>query len=166
MTSSSKSVITGKAIFHLYSCPVRAWLFLNGCLIVDIWNQYIKSGTKLDNDRWKDKRALDLSPYGKCDWITGTTTKPIIHEGSRAKIHTEAKRAQLRHYLWAAKERYGIEARGQLHLAKGRTEWVELDKTATLEDHEKLHSLCTGPMPKPKWRSICKGCTNMDWCWG
>lgn len=158
--------LTGKSIFYLHSCPVLAWLFMRGALVVPPQNEYIRSGTRLDEERWADRRSLDLSPYGKCDWVTGSQTSPVIHEGSRSKSHGNPKRAQLRHYLWAARRLYGIEPRGVLHLAAGRTEEVLADDAAVERDHTALRELAAGGMPAPKRIAICRGCTNKDWCWG
>ncbi|MGQ0535623.1 MAG: Dna2/Cas4 domain-containing protein [Methanobacteriota archaeon] len=157
---------TGKSVFYLHSCPVLAWLYLHGHLVVDPNQGYIKSGTQLDQDRFSNKRSLDLAPFGKCDWVTGAQTNPVIHEGSRSKHHTEPKRAQLRHYLWAAKQLYGLDATGLLHLKEGRTEEVLPDHAAVERDHERLRALHEEDMPAPKRIPICKGCTNKDWCWG
>ena len=165
MTSSSELVITGKAIFHLHSCPTRAWLFIHGQLVVPRTNDYIRSGEKLDKQRFSNKRSLDLMPYGKADWVTGAQTDPVIHEGSRAIKHTDPKRAQLRHYLWTAKKLYGIDATGELHLKKGHVERIEPDHEAVESDHERLRQMKGIPMPEPVRISICRGCTNKDWCW-
>lgn len=164
--SSSEVVLSGKAVFYLQSCPVLTWLYLHGQLVVNPQQEYIRSGRALDAERFSNKRSLDLSPYGKCDWVTGTQTNPVIHEGSRSKHHSEPKRAQLRHYLWAAKRLYGIHATGLLHLRQGRTEEVLPDDEAVERDHERLRGLVDEPMPKPVKIPICKGCTNRDWCWG
>ena len=158
--------LTGKALFYLYSCPTLAWLHLHGQLVVNPHQVYIRSGHELDTQRFSNKRSLDLSPYGKADWVTGTRTNPIIHEGSRSKQHNEPKRAQLRHYLWAAKRLYGLEAMGELHLRKGRVERILPDYDAVERNHEQLRALFNSPMPTPKRIPICKGCTNRDWCWG
>lgn len=164
--SSDPSPLTGKSLFHLHSCPTRAWLFMRGALVVPRTDEYIRSGDRLDAERWADRRSLDLGPYGKADWVTGAQTSPVIHEGSRSARHEEPKRAQLRHYIWAAKQLYDIEATGLLHLAEGRTEHVAPDQAAVEQDHEALRALASGPMPPPKRIPICRGCTNKDWCWG
>ncbi len=165
MFNSKTAIITGKAIFHLHSCPMRVWLFVHGQLIVPRSDAYIRSGETLDAQRFSNKRSIDLSPYGKADWVTGTQTSPIIHEGSRSKQHSEPKRAQLRHYLWAAKQLYNIDAVGELHLQKGNVERVEPDHGAVERDHARLMEIMNGPMPRPQKIPICKGCTNKDWCW-
>ena len=157
---------TGLDIQYLHSCPVLAWLWVRGQLVIPQHDQFIRSGRELDEQRFSNKRSLDLSPYGKCDWVTGTHTNPVIHEGSRSKHHNEPKRAQLRHYLWAAKELYGIDATGLLHLRRGRTEEVLPDHEAVERDHERLRDLLNAPMPEPRRIPICRGCTNRDWCWG
>ena len=159
-------VLTGKSVFYLHSCPVLAWLYLHGQLVVPEDHEYIRSGAELDAERFSNKRSIDLSPYGKCDWVTGTRTNPVIHEGSRGKHHNEPKRAQLRHYLWAAKQLYDLDATGLLHLRKGATEEVRPDHEAVERDHERLRTLMDTPMPAPERIPICKGCTNRDWCWG
>jgi len=156
---------TGLDVFYLHSCPVLAWLWVHGHLVIPQQDEYIKSGRDLDKRRFSNKRSLDLSPYGKADWVTGTQTSPVIHEGSRSKYHNEPKRAQLRHYLWAAKKLYNIDAVGELHLKKGRVERVLPDHNAVERDHEQLLQLVNSPMPVPKKIPICKGCTNKDWCW-
>ena|GEM_PF-931259 len=163
--SNEVEVLTGKASFYLYSCPVLLWLYIHGQLVVPPSNKYIKSGKELDARRFSNKRSLDLSPYGKCDWVTGTQTHPVIHEGSRSKFHNEPKRAQLRHYLWAAKQLYNIDAVGELHLKKGNVERVEPDHERVEEDHRRIIALLDAPMPEPKKIPICRGCTNKDWCW-
>lgn len=166
MISSSDGVpILGKAIFHLHSCPTRAWLFMNGHLVVPRAQKFIRSGDHLNERRWEGRRSLDLMPYGKADWVTGTQTEPVIHEGSRSKNHTEPKRAQLRHYLWAAKQLYGIDASGQLHLKRGDVEEVEPNHGAVEEDHVRLRGMLEEEMPEPERIPICDGCTNEDWCW-
>ena len=165
MSRSLGELPTGKAVFYLHSCPVLAWLHLRGQLVVPEDNQFIRSGRALDAERFSSKRSLDLSPYGKCDWVTGAQTAPVIHEGSRSKQHGEPKRAQLRHYLWAAKQLYGIDATGELHLSKGPVERVLPDHSAVERDHAKLRELLNGTMPPPKRIPICRGCTNKDWCW-
>jgi CRISPR/Cas system-associated exonuclease Cas4 (RecB family) len=157
---------TGLDIQYLNSCPTLAWLWTHGHLVIPQHDQFIRSGRKLDEQRFSNKRRLDLSPYGKCDWVTGAQTAPVIHEGSRSKHHNEPKRAQLCHYLWAAKKLYGIQATGLLHLRKGRTEEVLPDNAAVERDHERLRQLMDSPMPEPVRIPICKGCTNRDWCWG
>ena len=78
VTGSTESIYTGKAVFYLYSCPVLAWLYLHGHLVVDPAQEYIRSGKDLDESRFSNKRSLDLTPYGKCDWVTGTQTNPVI----------------------------------------------------------------------------------------
>jgi CRISPR-associated exonuclease Cas4 len=156
---------TGKSVFYLHSCPVLAWLFLRGALVVSPTNEYIRSGTRLDEERWAHRRSLDLAPYGKCDWVTGAQTAPVIHEGTRSKQHSDPKRAQLRHYLWAARQLYGIEAQGLLHLAGGHTEEVFPDDPVVERDHAALRKLAAESMPAPKKIPICRGCTNRDWCW-
>ncbi len=156
---------TGLDSFYLYSCPVLAWLWVHGQLVIPQRNEYIISGRELDKRRFSNKRSLDLSPYGKCDWVTGTQTEPVIHEGSRSKFHNEPKRAQLRHYLWAAKKLYNIDATGLLHLRKGRVEVVEPDHERVEDDHRRIIELLDAPMPEPKRIPICRGCTNKDWCW-
>lgn len=161
----SFELITGKSVFHLHSCPTRAWLFMRGALVVPLTDDYIRSGDRLDKDRWADRRRLDLDPYGKVDWVTGTQTSPVIHEGSRSERHEEPKRAQLRHYLWAARKLYGIEPTGLLHLAGGRTEQVLADDARVEADHAELRRLAVGPMPPPHRIPICHGCTNAGWCW-
>ncbi len=161
----SDSIFTGKAIFYLHSCPVLAWLHLHGQLVVDPWQEYIRSGKDLDSYRFSNKRTLDLSPYGKCDWVTGTRSDPVIHEGSRSRYHNEPKRAQLRHYLWAARELYGLEATGQLHLVEGNVEAVLPDDGAVRKDHGTLLEIQKTQIPYPKHIPICKGCSNRDWCW-
>jgi len=163
---SSDFVPTGKAVFYLSSCPVLAWLYLHGQLVVDPRQEYIKSGHQLDKERWAGKKSIDLSPYGKADWVTGTQTCPTIHEGSRSKYHSEPKRAQLRHYLWAANKLYGINATGELHLSKGRVERIIPNHHAVERDHVELRELLNGPMPQPIKIPICRGCSNKDWCWG
>lgn len=165
MTDSSDLHVTGKAVFHLHSCPTRAWLFMRGALVVPRTDDYIRSGERLDAERWGDRRSLDLSPYGKADWVTGTQTRPVLHEGSRSPRHEEPKRAQLRHYLWAARQLYGLPATGLLHLSKGRTETVLPDDARVEADHEELRRLASGPMPPPRRIPICRGCTNKEWCW-
>ena len=156
---------TGLDVFYLHSCPVLAWLWIHGELVIPQKDEYIVSGRELDNRRWAKKRSLDLSPYGKADWVTGPQTSPVIHEGSRSRYHNEPKRAQLRHYLWAAKKLYDIDAIGMLHLKRGRVEIVEPDHKAVEEDHQKLRNLLSSQLPAPKKIPICKGCTNRDWCW-
>ena len=165
VSQDKTETITGKAIFHLHSCPTRAWLFIYGLLVVPESHEYIRSGRDLDKQRFSNKRSIDLTPYGKADWVTGTQTNAVIHEGSRSKHHTEPKRAQLRHYLWAAKKLYGLDATGELHLQKGSVERVLPDHEAVERDHERLRVLMDAPMPVPKRIPICKGCTNRDWCW-
>jgi len=162
---SKKFHPTGLDVFYLHSCPVLSWLWIRGQLVIPQDNKYIKSGKALDKRRWAHKRSIDLSPYGKADWVTGTQTNPIIHEGSRSKHHSEPKRAQLRHYLWAAKKLYDIDATGELHLRKGPVERIEPDHEAVESDHQRLLKLMGSPMPEPKRIPICKGCTNKDWCW-
>jgi len=149
-TSLIDIVPTGKAVFYLHSRPVLTWLYLHGQLVVDSRQEYIISGKKLDEERWAHKRSLDLTPYGKADWVTGAQTNPVIHEGSRASKHRDPKRAQLRHYLWAAKKLYGINATGELHIKKGREEEIEPDHEAVERDHEKLKRMMYEPMPEPK----------------
>lgn len=156
---------TGLHVFYLHSCPVLAWLWVHGQLVIPQQDKFIVSGRKLDKRRFSNKRSIDLRPYGKCDWVTGTQTNPIIHEGSRSKHHNEPKRAQLRHYLWAAKQLYGIDATGVLHLKKGHIENVEPDHESVEQDHQQLRELMNSPMPEPRRIPICKGCTNKDWCW-
>lgn len=157
--------LNGKAVLYLHSCPVLAWLYLHGHLVVDPWQQYIRSGKELDRDRFSNKRSLDLSPYGKCDWVTGTQTEPMIHEGSRSKYHGEPKRAQLRHYLWAARQLYGLTATGELHLIDGRTEYIAPDDGLVERDHKRLQEIMNEKIPEPIHIPICKGCSNRDWCW-
>lgn len=164
--NADEKPVTGKAVFHLHSCPTRAWLFMRGALVVPRRDDYIRSGERLDEERWAGRRTLDLSPYGKADWITGTQTQPVIHEGSRARRHEEPKRAQLRHYLWAAEQLYQVNAKGVLHLAAGRTEEVQPDAAAVERDHAALRMLQASAMPPPRRIPICRGCTNKDWCWG
>lgn len=156
---------TGLHVFYLHSCPVLAWLYIHGQLVIPQRDRYIVSGRRLDKQRWARKRSIDLSPYGKADWVTGTQTEPVIHEGSRSSRHNEPKRAQLRHYLWAAKVLYGINATGELHLRKGRVELVSADNKAVEQDHERLRELMNDSVPEPRRIPICKGCTNRDWCW-
>lgn len=145
---------------HIRYTVVRTGIF---ALWKGAW--FGRSGPFMDEDRSSNKRTLDLSPYGKCDWVTGTQTNPVIREGSRSKWHSEPKRAQLRHYLWAAKQLYGLDATGELHLRKGNVERVEPDHAAVERDHARLRALLAEPMPQPKRIPICKGCTNRDWCW-
>lgn len=164
--SSDAPAITGKAVFHLHSCPTRAWLFMRGILVVPRSDDFIRSGERLDAERWEERRRIDLGPFGKADWVTGTQTHPVIHEGSRSARHEEPKRAQLRHYLWAADRLYGLPAEGTLHLAKGSVERVLPDHARVEEDHARLRALAAGPMPPPRRIAICKGCTNKEWCWG
>lgn len=71
-SEDSMFVPTGKSVFYLHSCPVLTWLYLHGQLVVPESNEFIRSGRALDQDRWAHKRSLDLMPYGKCDWVTGT----------------------------------------------------------------------------------------------
>lgn len=156
---------TGLAVFYLHSCPVLAWLWVHGQLVIPQQNTYIRSGRRTDDRKFSNKRSLDLMPYGKADWVTGTQTEPVIHEGTRSDRHTEPKRAQLRHYLWAAEQLYGIQAEGQLHLAREDVESVEPDHASVEEDHERLLALLDEPMPEPQRIPICDGCTNEDWCW-
>ena len=166
LSKSTNLVPSGKAAFYLHSCPVLTWLYLHGQLVVSPSHIYIQSGKELDAQRFSNKRSIDLTPYGKADWVTGTQTAPVIHEGSRGKRHNEPKRAQLRHYLWAAKQLYNIDAVGELHLKQGNVERVEPDHAAVERDHARLLEIMNGPMPEPKKIPICKGCTNRDWCWG
>ncbi|MBU4071768.1 MAG: CRISPR-associated protein Cas4 [Candidatus Thermoplasmatota archaeon] len=161
----SNIIPTGKAAFYLHSCPVLTWLYLHGQLVVASSHIFIKSGKELDTQRFSNKRSIDLTPYGKADWVTGTQTTPIIHEGSRGKRHNEPKRAQLRHYLWAAKQLYNIDAVGELHLKQGNVERVEPDHDSVERDHARLLEIMKGSMPQPQKIPICKGCTNKDWCW-
>lgn len=163
--SSSDFIPTGKAVFYLHSCPVLAWLYVNGHLVVDPHQEYISSGVDLERQRWADKRTLDLGPYGAADWVTGTRSSPVIHEGSRSAHHNNPKRAQLRHYLWAAKKLYNIDAIGELHLRRGGTERVLPDHLAVESDHEQLRRMVNSPPPAPVRIAICKGCSNSDWCW-
>jgi len=163
--NSCNFIPTGKAVFYLHSCPVLAWLYLHGQLVVDQHQEYISSGRELDEQRWADKRTLDLMPYGAADWVTGTQTSPIIHEGSRSSFHNNPKRAQLRHYLWAAKRLYNINAVGNLHLRKGNVERVLPDEESVERDHERLREMIDSPPPTPVRIPICKGCSNRDWCW-
>lgn len=156
---------TGLAVFYLHSCPVLAWLWIHGQLVIPQQDKYIRSGRKTDEQQFSNKRSLDLMPYGKADWVTGTQTEPVIHEGTRSKQHTDPKRAQLRHYLWAARELYDIDARGKLHLKRGDVEKVEPDHESVEEDHERLRRMLDEPMPEPERIPICTGCTNRDWCW-
>lgn len=156
---------SGLDVQYLNTCPTLAWLWIHGQLVVPPHDQFIKSGRELDALRFSNKRSIDLSPYGKCDWVTGTRSNPVIHEGTRSKHHSQPKRAQLRHYLWAAKKLYGLDAVGELHLQKGRVERVLPDHEAVERDHERLLALLDVPMPTPTWVPICKGCTNRDWCW-
>jgi len=162
----SPFVATGLDIFYLHSCPTLAWLWIHGQLVIPQDDEFIKSGRNLDDQRFSSKRSLDLSPYGRCDWVTGAQTNPVIHEGSRSKHHNDPKRAQLRHYLWAAKKLYGLDATGLLHLRKGRTEEVLPNHETVERDHERLQTLMEASMPAPRRLPICKGCTNRDWCWG
>jgi CRISPR/Cas system-associated exonuclease Cas4 (RecB family) len=156
---------TGLAVFYLHSCPVLAWLWVHGQLVVPQQNEYIRSGRRTDERKFSNKRSLDLMPYGKADWVTGTQTEPVIHEGTRSPRHTEPKRAQLRHYLWAAKQLYNIDATGKLHLEREDVETVEPDHDSVEADHERLRVLLEEPMPEPERIPICDGCTNEDWCW-
>lgn len=156
---------TGLSVFYLNSCPLLAWLWIHGQLVVPQQDKFIRSGRKLDERKFSNRRSLDLMPYGKADWVTGTQTEPVIHEGSRSKRHTDPKRAQLRHYLWAAKQLYDIDASGKLHLRKGRVERVEPDHEAVEADHARLREMLDEQMPEPERIPICKGCTNKDWCW-
>lgn len=165
MTGSYEAFITGKGVFYLHSCPVLAWLYVNGHLVVSQAQEYIKSGKELDERRWAHKRSLDLSPFGKADWVTGTQSHPVIHEGSRSMRHSDPKRAQLKHYLWAARKLYGIEPTGELHLGEGRIEAVYPDDDLVEEDHRKLRRLLGSRMPMPVRMPICRGCSNKDWCW-
>ncbi|MDA8055323.1 MAG: Dna2/Cas4 domain-containing protein [Thermoplasmatales archaeon] len=165
VTGSTESIYTGKAVFYLYSCPVLAWLYLHGHLVVDPAQEYIRSGKDLDESRFSNKRSLDLTPYGKCDWVTGTQTNPVIHEGSRSKFHNDPKRAQLRHYLWAAHKLYNINAIGELHLAKGPVERIMPNDDMVIKDHQRLKDLLNSNMPEPRRIPICSGCSNQDWCW-
>lgn len=139
---------------------------MRGILVVPRSDEYIRSGERLDAERWEERRRIDLAPYGKADWVTGTQTTPVIHEGSRSARHEEPKRAQLRHYLWAAHQLYGLQAEGRLHLAKGGTEVVRPDDARVEADHARLRALAAGPMPPPRKIPICRGCTNKEWCWG
>jgi CRISPR/Cas system-associated exonuclease Cas4 (RecB family) len=156
---------TGLAVFYLHSCPVLAWLWVHGQLVVPQQNTYIRSGRRTDERKFSNKRSLDLMPYGKADWVTGTQTNPVIHEGTRSDRHGDPKRAQLRHYLWAAEQLYGIQPTGKLHLAREDVETVAPDNEAVEEDHEQLRALLDEPMPEPERIPICDGCTNKDWCW-
>lgn len=156
---------TGLAVFYLHSCPVLAWLWVHGQLVVPQQNDYIRSGRRTDERKFSNKRSLDLMPYGKADWVTGTQTEPIIHEGTRSDHHTDPKRAQLRHYLWAAEQLYGVEAEGRLHLAREDVETVEPGHASVEEDHARLRELLDETMPEPERIAICDGCTNEDWCW-
>jgi len=162
---SSETILNGKAVFYLYSCPVLAWLYVHGQLVVDSRQEYIRSGKELDEERWADKRSLDLMPFGKADWVTGTQTSPVIHEGTRGRYHNEPKRAQLRHYLWAAKKLYGIDAVGELHLRGGKVERLGPDHASVEKDHQRLRELQHTPMPPARRIQICRGCSNKDWCW-
>ena len=155
----------GLDVQYLNTCPTLAWLWIHGHLVIPQHDKFIKSGREIDAQRFSNKRSLDLTPYGKADWVTGTRTNPIIHEGSRSKQHNEPKRAQLRHYLWAAKILYDLDAIGELHLRKGRVERIFPDHDAVERDHEQLRALLYAPIPSPERISICKGCTNRDWCW-
>lgn len=164
-TLGHKFTPTGLAVFYLHSCPVLAWLWIHGQLVIPQQDTYIRSGRRTDERKFSNKRSLDLMPYGKADWVTGTQTEPIIHEGTRSKHHTEPKRAQLRHYLWAAKQLYDIDATGQLHLKQGDVEEVEPDYESVEADHARLREMLDEPMPEPQRIPICDGCTNRDWCW-
>jgi len=163
--TQKKYVPTGLDVLFVNSCPVLAWLWTHGQLVIPQDNKFIRSGRELDEQRFSNKRSIDLSPYGKADWVTGTQTSPVIHEGSRGKRHNEPKRAQLRHYLWAAKQLYNIDAVGELHLKQGNVERVEPDHERVEKDHARLLAIMNGPMPEPKKIPICKGCSNKDWCW-
>lgn len=168
MTPSSDlfAPITGKSVAWVRACPVQCWLGQRGLLQVPPDDPFIRSGSKYHEERYGERRSLDLTPFGKADWTTGERSALVIHEACRSMRHADPKIGQLQHYLWAAKQLYGVEARGVLHQPKGSVIGVAFDEEATRRDHALIREIEDGPCPVPVRIPICKGCTNRYWCWG
>ncbi len=164
MTNSSEVPFSGKAVYHLHSCQVRAWLFVRGLLVVSRHNPYIRSGDQRHSRIQDAKRALPLSDYGVVDYSSGHQTELLLHEVTRSETPDPAKIRQLNYYLHAAHELYGIQAKGILHMADKKKLDIEYDRQAALEDIERLAVLAAGSMPAVVRKPICTGCTNRDWC--
>ena len=164
MTSSCDPDFSAKAVYHLHSCPVRAWLFIHGLLTVDRHNPYIRSGDQRHSRMTLGKRALPLGSFGKVDFSTGHQTELFLHDITRSECIDPAKARQLNYYLHAAHELYGIEAKGIIHMAKNRTHTISYNREHALDDIRQLDGLVNSPIPTISQLPICKGCTNGDWC--
>lgn len=165
MTNSSDYVFSGKAIYHLQSCPLRAWLYIRHMLQVDCHNPYIRTGEQRDTRLTEGKRCLPLMDYGKVDFSTGHQSTLVIHDVTRSEAPDPPKLHQLNYYLYAVKELYGCDAEGALHTSDGKVHRIELDVEEAEKDIKALEALTQSSIPPtPVLIPKCKGCTNFYWC--
>jgi len=165
MMDSFDCAFSGKAVYHLHSCRLRAWLFVHRMLAVDRHDPYIQSGDQRHVRLTEGKRALPLLDYGKVDYSTGHQSLLIIHDVTRSETPDPPKLFQLNYYLHAAMEIYGIQGKGLLHTSDGKTHEVVYDKEQALDDIRELKELEGSSIPpQPVRIPLCKGCTNFEWC--
>jgi len=163
--SSEEHIYSGKAVYHLHSCKVRAWLFIRHLLQVNLRDPYIQSGDQHDARLTEGKRALPLQEYGKVDYSTGHQSELIIHDVTRSLTPDPAKLRQINYYLYAVHKLYGIPAKGALHTSDGRVHYIDLNIDDVTTDLLELDWLAASSKPPEPIRiPICKGCTNYDWC--
>lgn len=162
---SEEYIYSGKAVYHLHSCKVRAWLFIRHILQVDLRDPYIRSGDQRDSRLTEGKRALPLQEYGKVDYSTGHQSELTIHDVTRSATPDPAKIRQINYYLYAVQKIYGIPARGALHTSDGKVHYIDLSIDDATVDLMELDALATSSKPPSPVRiPICKGCTNYGWC--
>ena len=156
----------GVHIKYLLHCSRQLWLYSRGYR-PEQGSDLVAFGEAVDDTAYSRQREVDLGA-AKIDWVT---TGAVVHETKSSRAPSDQHAAQVRHYCLLL-ERRGVSVRGGvLHYPLiRRTVQVSWDaaarETALQADHEARDVIGLAAAPPRLQRSLCRGCSFTDYCWG
>jgi CRISPR-associated exonuclease Cas4 len=165
---ANEKTITGTQINYYFICHTKLWLFSHH-IHMEQEHDNVKLGKQIHDTSYKrEHKEVIIDNTIAIDFIKKGNVLEL-HDIKKSKKMEKAHRWQLLYYIYYLNHR-GVQARGVLDYPLLRKKTIvepsEDDFQEVTRIINDIHRLCSGTMPDPRKKTICKKCSYQEFCFG
>ena len=160
--------ITGSIVQAYIYCPRKAWL-MSRQITGNQYNEFLAIGRLIAEESFKREKKEILIEGGKIDIISKGKDELVLIEVKKSSKHLKTSKMQLLFYLHKLTKK-GYRVKGEIRIPEEKkvipVDFSEKEKKEIEKLEKELREMLEKDKPPAqKWKSACKKCSYLEFCW-